>query len=58
VIEFDHGRTRLLFDPKDGTIRLTFDGRGLIDKLSVEERMRLSKAMWYSAVEANPPSAG
>jgi hypothetical protein len=51
MIELDHGRTRLMFDPKDGTIRLTFDGRGLIDKLSVEERMRLSKAMWYSAVK-------
>ena len=48
MIHFTHDRHELIFTPETGAIKLLLDGRGLIDVLNYEERMKLSLALWAS----------
>jgi hypothetical protein len=42
------GRSRLYFDPDTSFIRIDFDGGGPGITLTDEERVTLSKALWYA----------
>ena len=48
MIHFTHDRHELIFTPETGAVQMRLDGRGLIDVLSYEERMKLSLALWAS----------
>ena len=48
MIHFTHDRHELIFTPETGAVQMRLDGRGLIDTLSYDERMKLSLALWAS----------
>ena len=48
MIHFTHGRHEIIWTGETGALQTKLDGRGLIDTLSYEERMKLSLALWAS----------